>query len=65
MRTRPERHCTYCTHPNPDCCVRVQPPAHGGRHIYAHLDCAAVRGVWPPLYVFLSEAESAVARAAR
>lgn len=50
---RRARHCTYCPHPGADCCLRVHQDS--GQHIYAHQICAAVRGVWPPLYVFLED----------
>lgn len=50
-RTRRGRPCNFCPHPGADCCVRVQ----GDQHIYAHQNCATVRGVWPPLYVFTDE----------
>lgn len=53
-RVSASRACTYCPHPGADCCVRVQPDDQGGRHIYAHQVCAALRGKHP-LYVFTEE----------
>ncbi|MFC8983531.1 hypothetical protein ACFU3J_15940 [Streptomyces sp. NPDC057411] len=48
------RHCNYCPHPGSDCCIRVQRDSEGGRHIYAHQVCAAIRGM-RPLYVLIEE----------
>ncbi|MFK0225888.1 hypothetical protein ACIQUL_08980 [Streptomyces sp. NPDC090303] len=53
-RNRRPRACTYCLCPDADACVRVQPPAHGGAHVYAHRTCASDRRV-PTLYVFTDE----------
>ena len=53
QRTGGSRACTYCPQPEADCCVRVHPDSR--QHIYAHQICAAVRGVWPPLYVFVED----------
>ncbi|MFE5630593.1 hypothetical protein [Streptomyces sp. NPDC056543] len=50
-KPRRSRSCTYCPHPGPDCCVRVQ---QDGSHVYAHRICAAVRGVHPR-YVFIDD----------
>ncbi|MEV8623422.1 hypothetical protein [Streptomyces sp. NPDC051079] len=59
--TPPARPCTYCPNSGADCCVRVQQAT--GEHIYAHQICAKLRGVWPPLYVFLSDGEERAAGA--
>ncbi|MFI8425117.1 hypothetical protein [Streptomyces sp. NPDC085479] len=54
-RNRRPRACNYCLDSqDADACVRVQPPAHGGAHVFAHRDCAAARGV-RTLYVFTDE----------
>ncbi|MFJ3537075.1 hypothetical protein ACIPQA_16580 [Streptomyces sp. NPDC090109] len=52
------RDCTYCPEPGADVCVRTQRDEDGGKHIYAHRECADARGVIP-LYVFTSEPEKA------
>ncbi|MFD5110455.1 hypothetical protein [Streptomyces cinereoruber] len=57
-RTRRPRACTYCPEPDADACVRTQWDETGGKHIYAHRECADARGAIP-LYVFIDESKPA------